>query len=91
MTDRIDSERLEQAVGWRVRLAESPELYAEELSSWLAQDPRNREAWRSAQASWDFLGPAPADKSSSGRLLDRLTRGTKDHMHAVPRHFGRRF
>ena len=56
MTDRIDSERLEQAVGWRVRLAESPELYAEELSSWLAQDPRNREAWRSAQASWDFLG-----------------------------------
>jgi transmembrane sensor len=56
MTDRIDSERLEQAVGWRVRLAESPELYAEELSSWLAQDPRNREAWRSARASWDFLG-----------------------------------
>ena len=56
MTDKIDSERLEQAVGWRVRLAESPELYAEELSSWLAQDPRNREAWRSAQASWDFLG-----------------------------------
>jgi transmembrane sensor len=55
MTDRIDSERLEQAVGWRVRLAESPELYAEELSSWLAQDPRNRAAWRSAQASWDFL------------------------------------
>jgi transmembrane sensor len=56
MTDRIDSERLEQAVGWRVRLAESPELYAEELSSWLARDPRNREAWHSAQASWDFLG-----------------------------------
>ena len=56
MTDRIDSERLEQAVGWRVRLAESPKLHAEELSSWLAQDPRNREAWRSAQASWDFLG-----------------------------------
>jgi transmembrane sensor len=56
MTDRIDSERLEEAVRWQVRLAESPELYAEELSSWLAQDPRNREAWRSAQASWDFLG-----------------------------------
>ena len=56
MTDRIDSERLEQAIGWRIRLADSPELYAEELSSWLAQDPRNREAWRSAQASWDFLG-----------------------------------
>lgn len=56
MTDRIDPERLEQAVAWQVRLAESPELYAEDLSSWLAQDPRNREAWRSAQASWDFLG-----------------------------------
>ena len=56
MTDRIDSERLEQAVAWRVRLAESSELYAQELSSWLAQDPRNHEAWRSVQASWDFLG-----------------------------------
>ena len=52
MTDRIDSERLEQAVGWRVRLAESPKLHAEELSSWLAQDPRNREAERT------FHGPS---------------------------------
>jgi transmembrane sensor len=56
MTDGIDSERLEQAIAWRVRLAESPELYAEEFSSWLARHPDNYEAWRSAQASWDFLG-----------------------------------
>lgn len=58
MTDRMDAERerLEQATAWRVRLAESPERYAQELSSWLAQDPRNHEAWRSVQASWDLLG-----------------------------------
>jgi transmembrane sensor len=56
MTDRIPPERLEQAAGWRARLAESSELHAGEFSSWLAQDPRNREAWRQVQAPWDVLG-----------------------------------
>ena len=56
MTRRIDPERLEQAAAWRARLAESPDLHPGEFSSWLAQDPRNREAWRSVQAPWDVLG-----------------------------------
>ena len=56
MTRSIDLERLEQAAAWRTRLAESGDLHAGEFSSWLAQDPRNREAWRCVQAPWDVLG-----------------------------------
>jgi len=56
MMSSMDPERLEQAAAWRVRLAESADLHAGEFSSWLAQDPRNREAWRQVQAPWDVLG-----------------------------------
>ena len=56
MTRRIDPERLEQAAAWRARLAESPDLHSGEFSSWLAEDPRNREAWRSVHGPWDMLG-----------------------------------
>lgn len=56
MTRRIDPERLQQAAAWRARIAESPDFQSTEFSSWLARDPRNREAWRSVQAPWDALG-----------------------------------
>lgn len=56
MTSRIDPERLEQAAAWRARLTESPDLHSRELSSWLARDARNREAWRLVQAPWEVLG-----------------------------------
>lgn len=56
MTPRIDPERLAEAAAWRMRLAESPGLQTQELSSWLAADPRNREAWQAVQASWNVLG-----------------------------------
>ncbi len=56
MMSSMDPERLEQAAAWRVRLAESADLHAGEFSSWLAQDPRNREAWRQVQAPWEVLG-----------------------------------
>ena len=56
MTRNIDLERLEQAAAWRARLAESADLHGGEFSSWLAQDPRNREAWRCVQAPWEVLG-----------------------------------
>ena len=32
------------------------DLQSQELSSWLAQDPRNRQAWEAVQAPWDALG-----------------------------------
>jgi transmembrane sensor len=56
MMRSIDPEHLEQAAAWRARLAESPDLHSGAFSSWLAQDPRNREAWRRVQAPWDLLG-----------------------------------
>lgn len=56
MTRKLDPERLEQAAAWRTRLAESPDLHAGEFSAWLAQDPRNRHAWRRVQAPWNMLG-----------------------------------
>lgn len=56
MTRAIDPELLEQAAAWRARLADASDAQSEEFSSWLAQDPRNREAWRAVQAPWDVLG-----------------------------------
>ncbi|HXS20022.1 MAG TPA: FecR domain-containing protein [Steroidobacteraceae bacterium] len=56
MSRGIEPERLEQAAAWRARLAESADLHGVEFSAWLAQDPRNREAWRCVQAPWDVLG-----------------------------------
>jgi transmembrane sensor len=56
MKHTLDPDRLEQAAAWRARLAESPDIHSGEFSSWLAQDPRNREAWRRVQSPWDVLG-----------------------------------
>ena len=76
----IDLERLEQAGAWRVRLAESAELNADEFSSWLAQDPRNREAWRRVQAPWDMLG-----QQATAPGVIRLRRAALAHAHKVMR------
>jgi transmembrane sensor len=56
MTRRIDPELLEQAAVWRARLADTPDFQSQEHSSWLAQNPRNREAWEAIQAPWNALG-----------------------------------
>lgn len=56
MTRKIDPQLLEQAAAWRARLGEAPGLQSEEFSSWLAEDARNREAWRAVQEPWDILG-----------------------------------
>ena len=47
---------LEQAVAWRIRLTESPELFRAGFSAWLAADPVNELAWRTVQTPWMFLG-----------------------------------
>jgi transmembrane sensor len=80
MMREIDPERLEQAAAWRVRLAESAELHADEFSSWLAQDPRNREAWRRVQAPWDMLG-----QQATAPGVIRLRRAALVHAHNVMR------
>jgi transmembrane sensor len=80
MTRRIPPERLEQAAAWRTRLAESSELHAGEFSSWLAQDPRNREAWRQVQAPWDLLG-----QHATAPGVIRLRRASLAHAHDAMR------
>jgi len=80
MTHRIDPERLEQAAAWRARLAESADLHAGEFSSWLAQDLRNREAWRCVQAPWDLLG-----QQATAPGVIRLRRAALAHAHVAMR------
>ena len=80
MTRTIDLERLEQAAAWRARLAESADQHAGEFSSWLAQDPRNREAWRCVQSPWDVLG-----QQATAPGVIRLRRAALAHAHNVMR------
>jgi transmembrane sensor len=80
MMREIQPERLEQAAAWRARLAESADLHAAEFSSWLAQDPRNREAWRRVQAPWEVLGQ---HATSPGVI--RLRRASLVHAHDAMR------
>jgi transmembrane sensor len=80
MTHEFDSEPLEQAAAWRARLAESADLHAGEFSSWLAQDPRNREAWRRVQAPWEVLG-----QQATAPGVIRLRRAALVHAHDAMR------
>jgi transmembrane sensor len=80
MRRAIDPERLEQAAAWRARLAESADLHAAEFSSWLAQDPRNREAWRCVQAPWDVLG-----QQATAPGVIQLRRAALAHAHDAMR------
>ena len=80
MTSRIDLERLEQAAAWRARLAESADLHTGEFSSWLAQDPRNRDAWRRVQAPWEVLG-----QQATAPGVIRLRRTALAHAHNAMR------
>ena len=56
MTRRIDPQLVEQAAAWRARLTDAADFQSQEFSSWLAQNPRNREAWDAVQGPWDVLG-----------------------------------
>lgn len=74
MSRSIDLERLEQAAAWQARLAESTDAHEGEFSSWLAQDPRNREAWRSVQEPWEVLG-----QQATAPAVIRLRRAALAH------------
>lgn len=76
----IDPELLEQAAAWRARLADVPDLRTHELSSWLAQDSRNREAWKAVQVPWDALGQHAAAPS-----VIELRRAALAHAHDAVR------
>ena len=80
MTRRIDPQLLEQAAAWRARLADGRGFRPQELSSWLAQDARNREAWEAVQAPWDALGQHAAAPS-----VIELRRAALAHAHSAVR------
>ncbi len=80
MARKIDPERLEQAAAWRARLGDCADLHAGEFSSWLAQDPRNREAWRCVQGPWEVLG-----QHATAPGVIRLRRASLVHAHDAMR------
>ncbi len=61
-----DTCRLTQAAAWRVRLAENNLEGCPELSAWLAEDPRNTEAWRRVQEDWALF----TEHANSPELLE---------------------
>ena len=90
MTHGIDPQLLEHAAAWRARLGDAPNPQSEEFCSWLAQDPRNREAWRAVQAPWEVLGQHAAAPG-----VIELRRAALAHAHHAlrgtmwPRRFGK--
>jgi transmembrane sensor len=83
MSAPTELERLEQAAAWRARLAESHDGHALEFSSWLAEDPRNREAWRRVQGPWQFLG-----EQATAPGVIQLRRAALIHAHHATRRSG---
>lgn len=80
ITRRIDPQLLERASAWRARLADTPGFQPQELASWLAQDPRHREAWETVQAPWDVLG----QHAATPRVIE-LRRAALAHAHNAVR------
>ncbi len=80
MIRKIDPQRLEQAAAWRTRLGESPEEYADEHSSWVREDLRNREAWQAVQEPWESLG-----QHTTAPAIIRLRREALHHAYAAVR------
>ncbi|MGH8290727.1 MAG: FecR family protein [Steroidobacteraceae bacterium] len=61
--DYLSPQHLEQAAAWRIRLAESPDLFRTGFSTWLAEDPANDRAWRAVQGAWVLLAEQAASPS----------------------------
>ncbi|MDB6091613.1 MAG: hypothetical protein JWN85_4397 [Gammaproteobacteria bacterium] len=87
MIGGVAPDRLSEAAAWRTRLGEAHGRYAQELEAWLAQDPRNREAWQLVQTPWELLG----EQATSPGLI-RLRRAALAHAHRAGRpHWTSRF
>ena len=56
MSEIEEKYRLEQAIFWRLRLAESRIETCQGLEEWLAADARNAAAWHKVQTPWEVLG-----------------------------------
>jgi transmembrane sensor len=60
---------IEQAIAWRLRLADSRRESAPEFEEWLAADERHAAAWYKVQTPWEILG----DHATSAEVI-RLRR-----------------
>lgn len=67
MSVSVESDRIVEAAAWQARLAEAPGTGQQEFEVWLAQDPRNAEAWKRVQAPWKCLG----EHATSPGLIQR--------------------
>ena len=80
MISEIEPQRLLEAAAWRTRLAEASADGSDELAVWLAEDPRNRAAWRRVQTPWALVG----EQATAPELI-RLRRAALAHAHDVGR------
>ena len=76
----IATRSLEQAVAWRVRLTDSPDLYRADFGAWLEEHPDNERAWRAVQDPWMLLG----EQATSPGVV-RLRRTALAHAHSAMR------
>jgi transmembrane sensor len=67
MTVSVESDRILEAAAWQARLAEAPGTCQKEFEVWLAQDPRNAEAWKRVAGPWKCLG----EHATSPGLIQR--------------------
>jgi transmembrane sensor len=83
-TDR----RLARAAAWRVTLSEADAETSEAFETWLAQDPRNAEAWAHMQAVWDRFGDdaiAPELMAARRETLARASRSQAERFRRAHR------
>lgn len=80
MSENDEKYRLEQAIAWRLRLAESRRDRCAALEEWLAADPRNVTAWHKVQTPWEILG----DHASTPEVI-HLRRAALAHAHGFAR------
>jgi transmembrane sensor len=77
--ERMEAEpvRLEAAAHWRVRLSEDGPGARADLQRWLAEDPRNRTAWRLAEELWAGLGELATEPQLLAARRDALHRARR--------------
>ena len=80
MSEIEEKLRLEQAIAWRLRTAESGTESCMALEEWLATDARNAAAWQKVQTPWEILG----DHATNPAVI-HLRRTALAHAHGFAR------
>ena len=80
MSEIEEKNRLEQAIAWRLRMAESRSESSAALEEWVAADVRNATAWHKVQTPWEILG----DHATTPEVI-HLRRAALAHAHGFAR------